>query len=262
MSFKLATGKICLVILAAFTSLSASAFAGNRLAINVDREEQTGDMIVRVSYNGCISSSARLLNEDITVRLDEETAAIRLDGDFHLDETPRTQTADCMGRLQREFTFEGTAARCYRIFNNGEFSGVKDFNKTIAEESATCPARFNVRGRNNKSFSRDRYCHWRDLAAEASAPDLLSLISVIAGSHPESDNNPHSALTISINPATDAGVNVAMELQGIEDDSIAGQRYRGTAVIEESGWRFTELVTQFLCARGDNAGQWVKEGCA
>ena len=262
MPFNLVTGRFCLVILAAFTSLSASAFAGNRLTINVDRDEQSGDMNVRVFYDGCISSSARLLGEDITVTLDEKTAAIRLDGDFHLDKTPRIQTADCMGRLQREFTFEGTAARRYRLYNNDKYAGVKDFNPTIAEESATCPSRFNVKGRASPSFSRDRYCHWRVLATDASAPDLLSLISMIAGSHPESDGNPQSTLTMSITPSADTGVNVAMDLIGIEDDSVAGQRYRGIAVMGESGWRFTELVTQHLCARGDSAGQWVKEGCA
>ena len=53
---------------------------------------------------------------------------------------------------------------------------------------------------------------------------------------------------MSINPSADAGVSVAMELHGIEDDVVGGKRYRGTAVIEESGWQFTEAERRMRLA--------------
>lgn len=256
------TGKFCLTTVAAVTALSAQAFAGNQLTVDVDRNDETGHMVVTVIYDGCLSSSARVLSDDIAVNVDEATATIRVDGNYAFDETQLIQTADCMGRLHQEFSFEDTAARRFKIFNNGEFVGVEDFTPSIEAEGATCPARFNPKGRSKAPFTRDRYCHWQSLAIDASAPELLTLISTTIGSHPESDSNPYANLELSIEPGAENGLKISMELHGIEDDSVAGQRYRGQATVDENGWRFTSLVMQNLCARGARAGQWTKDACA
>ena len=192
--------------------------------------------------------------------VDEETATIRVDGGFHLDETPRIQTADCMGRLQKTFSLERTAVRRYRIVDNGDFVGVKNFTPTIVEKSATCPVWFNVKGHNNAPLSRDRYCHCRSLSVDTSAPDLLSLVSAIVGSHAENDGNPQTTLTMSINPSADAGVSVAMELHGIEDDAVKGKRYRGTAVRKKEAGDLPNL-SRNIYAPEARAGQWPKEEC-
>jgi len=110
-------------------------------------------------------------------------------------------------------------------------SSPKTMRRSVATDAATgylC----------RSTHQRLTYCHWyRRLSAVT-----------------------RKTLTMSINPSADAGVSVAMELHGIEDDAVKGKRYRGTAVRKKEAGDLPNL-SRNIYAPEARAGQWPKEEC-
>ena len=48
---------------------------------------------------------------------------------------------------------------------------------------------------------------------------------------------------------------------GYLDDSVSGEKFAAIITRNAEGWYLDSLWRQNLCARGKNAGKWIKKAC-
>lgn len=98
--------------------------------------------------------------------------------------------------------------------------------------------------------------------SDVKADSLIGVFDPILRGHPESmDGNAAAKIAFEKNSSGDAFV-VEIELDGLLDDSVSGQKFVGfVGPAADGGWQLQSLWLRQKCGRGDVAGQWVKGNC-
>lgn len=209
--------------------------------------------------NGCVTGSYKYLDHDLSVDVDEHSAAIISGGGFrYAPYEGRIVTGDCGGGRREEFVFRGVEPRRYSLIHDGEFVGVVDFT---ASHDQTC-----LRGKGPLTAVGFRHGWKRVVGGKAGdggppAERLIDLVMPFMAGHPESDEGRPTA-NFSFASGRNGEITFKLTMTGYLDDSVAGERFEGTARLEAEGWRLVELWSQTLCGRGGSAGQWVAGLCS
>jgi len=292
---------LALVRKAALTAFAASLLATQAQARvgQICLELPVGADVVKAKIaSGCLPTSPGHKGA-FEVDVDSETATIVINGAYKPVRKQRIGTADCMGR--QIITQEAKAAgpRRYSVLVNGSYRGVIDASYTMVGLRAVqrcfpgagqiqmaAPDRVTT-------YSRQQFKDWigpgrgephgKGKPTKPSPTPILSatlgeLAAKLLGPHPDTiEGTPSAEITISrarwrdglsIRVPRGGGARNFMAIQieehGYADDSVSGRRTFAMAQRDaRSGeWRANEVWRQFMCSRGEKAGQWSGEPCA
>ena len=239
--------------------------------------------------SGCLpTSGANKGAFDITVKA--ETATIRIDGGFKQISDARIVTADCMGARTIEEEAQAAGPRRYSVIINDRFAGVLDASDTThgMREVKACfagPGQVQLPAPERMTtYMKSQFKDWLPSRPKIfgkpakpksiTAETLGGLAAQLLGNHPESQEGRQNAqITISPGvwrrtgyqkPADYRFMAIRIEEHGYFDDSVSGRRtFAAARQHPQTGqWRVTEHWYQFMCARGENAGQWTSKPCA
>ncbi len=233
--------------------------------------------------SGCLPTSPSYEGA-FDVQVDAHTASITINGGFtQVGEAP-IGTADCMGSRVLEQESEAAGPRRYSVIVNNRYVGALDASDTQFGMRAV---RRCFAGRSQlqipssdtmTTYSKSHFSEWiareGKKPAPIAAPTLGELAAELLGNHPESDEGRPSA-EIEIAPAQwqrrpgdkladRSFMAIRIEEHGYLDDSVSGRRTFAAAHQDpQSGeWRVKGLWRQFMCARGERAGQWSGKPCS
>ncbi|MDJ0641913.1 MAG: hypothetical protein QNJ15_03770 [Erythrobacter sp.] len=233
--------------------------------------------------SGCLPTSPAYEGA-FAVQVDAHTATITINGGFTQVGDARIGTTDCMGSRVIEQEAKAAGPRRYSVIVNNRHVGAIDASDTQFGMRAVrrCFAgRSQVQVPSSDTmatYSISQFSDWigRDEGKPApiTASTLGGLAAQLLGDHPESQEGRPSA-KIEISPAqwqrrpwdkqTDRTfMAIRIEEHGYLDDSVSGRRTFATARrdTQTGEWSITGLWRQFMCARGEKAGQWSSEPCA
>ncbi len=232
--------------------------------------------------SGCLPTSPRYQGA-FNIAVDASTASISIDGGFTQVGDARIGTADCMGSRVLEQEAEAAGPRRYSVFVNDRHVGVLDASDTqygmravrrcfAGRSQAQIPSLDKT-----NTYSKAQFADWiareGKKPAPMTAPTLGGLAAQLLGDHPESDEGrPSAEIEISAahwqrrpwdKLADRTFMAIRIEEHGYLDDSVSGRRTFASARQDpQTGeWRVTGLWRQFMCARGDQAGQWSAGRC-
>lgn len=232
--------------------------------------------------SGCLPTSPKYEGA-FDVQIDAHTASISIDGGYNQIGDSRIGTADCMGSRVMEMEAEAAGPRRYSVIVNNRFIGVLDASDTQYGMRAVRRC-FAGRGQVNvassdaiATYARNHFADWiareGKKPAPITAPTLGELAAKLLGNHPESQEGRPSA-TISIGQAqwrrefTDKLADrrfmaIRIEEHGHLDDSVSGRRIFAESHQhpQTDEWRIKGMWHQFMCARGNRAGQWSGQTC-
>lgn len=233
--------------------------------------------------SGCLPTTPRYEGA-FAIEVDTSRAVIAITGGFTQIGEARVATADCMGSRVLEQEAEAAGPRRYSVLVNGRFVGVLDASDTeygMRAVTKCFAGRSQVRVPSPEvtfTYRRDQFADWivrdtSDVAEPATFPTLGLLAAHILGMHPETgEGRPSAEITISPaqwrrHPWERAQgrdfMAVRVEEHGYGDDSVSGKRSFAAAQFDpESGaWRIAGAWYQWMCSRGERAGQWSAEPC-
>jgi len=246
-------------------------------------ELPTGASTVRAEIaSGCLPTSPKYEGA-FEVEVDAQTAIISINGAFNQIGEARIGTADCMGSRVLEQVAEAAGPRRYSVVVNSRYVGVLDASDTLFGMQ---PVRRCFAGRSQTeqpslermtTYSKSQFADWigreGKKPAPIAAPTLGGLAAQLLGGHPESQEGRPSA-TVSISAAQwrrefadkladRRFMAIRIEEHGYLDDSVSGRRTFAAAHRDKTsgGWRIKGLWHQFMCARGESAGQWSAKPC-
>lgn len=232
--------------------------------------------------SGCLPTHPRYTGS-FNVAVEAETATIRVDGGFEQVGESRIGTADCMGSQVIEESAKAAGPRRYSVLVNGRYVGALDASDTMfgmraVQRCFASPSQVQLaRPERMTTYLKSQFSDWIDEGPGKGSPifsaaTLGGLASQLLGNHPESkEGRQHASITISKaqwrrmglqKPADRSFMAIRIEEHGYLDDSVSGRRtFAATKQAQDGSWRVTGLWRQFMCARGENAGQWTKEPC-
>ncbi len=251
------------------TAASASAQTGsNSEKLNMDFTFKAFYNVLQRSiditaFSGCMSSGFRYLGNDISFRIDENTATISGSGKItYKNPTQPVMTADCGGATQFKFSLPNVERRRYSLIINGKYRGIVDFTKSTDPVVLDVPSRnrkngFGTKARLAASYAPVSLANWKP----RTAPSVLDLLRPITSTHPETlEGRPEMALTMRRDLNADS-LMVRITNTGYLDDSVSGEKFAAIITRNAEGWYLDSLWRQNLCARGKNAGKWIKKAC-
>ncbi len=211
---------------------------------------------------GCMSSTLRHLGNNIRFEVDEGRALITGTGWFTYKASKLgIGSADCNGAAKQIITVPNVDARRYSVLINGKYRGVLDFTRSSKPArltdlwAATRKSDFLTRMQLTNTYASVNLDNW----ASRNAASVMDLFRPITKGHPESlEGRPEMEVSMSGGPNA---ITVKITNYGYLDDSVAGGRYYGVVTRKGSNWYLDSLWQQNLCARGKNAGQWIKGPC-
>ena len=232
--------------------------------------------------SGCLPTHPRY-EGTFDVKVDAHTATISINGGYTQIGDSRIGTADCMGSRVMEKEAEAAGPRRYSVIVNDRFVGVLDASDTQFGMRAVRRC-FAGRGQlkvassdTMVTYAKSHFADW--IAREGkkpepiTAPTLGGLAAKLLGNHPESREGRPSA-TISIGPAQwrrefadkladRRFMAIRIEEHGYLDDSVSGRRTFAEAHQhpQTGEWRVRGMWHQYMCARGERAGQWSGQPC-
>lgn len=239
--------------------------------------------------SGCLPTSPKY-TDDFEVKVDGQNATISIDGSYKQVGDALIGTADCMGSRVIEETVEAAGPRRYSVVINGQYRGVLDASDRRDGAGAVkeCFDSRSQLGRRalgaGKVYRRDQFSDWiarpkgqgkelRDPLYSREYATIPEAVAAAMGNHPESmDGMPSAAITISKaqwrgrpyqKPPAVRFMAVNIEEHGFLDDSVSGKRsFLDLRQNRETGmWRIGGHWHQFMCARGESAGQWSGKLC-
>lgn len=274
----------------------AAAFALSAVALSAQAQARVGTICLELPAgaatvkakisSGCLSTSPRYKGE-FSVEVDAERAVIAVDGHFKPTREQRITTADCMGSRTIEQDAEAAGPRRYSVVVNGEYRGILDASDTQFGMHAVkdCfQGRRQIQKRRSEVVESYRPGYFRDWIGrskgEPSDPLYTNVYStpaeaaaVLIGNHPESmQGRPIAEITISKakwqfggfpKPPIPYFMAIQIEEHGYLDDSVSGKRTFAAAKQDQATgrWRIERYWYQFMCARGERAGQWSGQPC-
>lgn len=267
----------------AFAAMSAQAQA--RVG-NICLELPAGASLVKASISsGCLPTHPGYEGSFQTV-VDAETATISITGRFEPTSESRYATADCMGARTIEQESSAAGPRRYSVIINGTFEGVIDASDTtygMRDVKECFESRNNVRipkPSRGDAYNRQIFRDWiarpkgkiNDPLYTTSYATVGEAVAALLGGHPASgEGRPSAEITISqgqwdnrfLKPPTRRFTAVKIEEHGYLDDSVSGKRTFAelTQNSETGTWKVGGHWHQFMCARGDRAGQWSAQPC-
>ncbi len=214
------------------------------------------------AYSGCMSSGLRYLRNNVSFEINENTALITGSGKItYKNPTNLAMTTDCGGATQFKFSLPNVERRRYRVVINGNFRGIVDFTKSTSPVVLDIPPpkkSFGGKMRLSASYAPVSLAHWKSRTAAS----VLDLFRPITKNHPEAlEGRPEMALTIRRGFIANT-LTVRITNLGYLDDSLTGEKFVAIVTRNAEGWYLENLWRQYLCARGKNAGKWVKTSCS
>ncbi|NQX95661.1 MAG: hypothetical protein HRT64_12225 [Erythrobacter sp.] len=276
------------ILVASLASAQAHARVGQ-----ICLELPAGASVVKAEIDsGCLPTSPGY-EGDFEVTVDAKTATIAINGSYQPVGDQRIATADCMGSQVITQQAEAAGPRRYSVLVNGAYRGVIDATKTMqgfraAQSCFADPSQVPIPSPDTMTT----YHMWqfKDWISETSpapgkrvkpvpktlrAETLSTLAANLQGTHPESlEGRPSVRVTIS--PAQwqarpwdrSRGLDtrfmaIQIEEHGFADDSVSGRRTFASAKQEKTTgqWRARRVWRQYMCARGERAGQWTNQPC-
>lgn len=232
--------------------------------------------------SGCLPTSPRYEGV-FDVQVDAHTATITIDGGFTQVGNARIGTADCMGSRVVEEKAEAAGPRRYSVIVNNHYLGVLDTSDTqfgmravrrcFAGKGQVQPPSADSMATYSKSHFSDWIVREGKKPAPITAPTLGGLAARLLGDYPESkEGRPSAEIEISAADwqrrpwdklADRTFMAIRIEEHGYLDDSVTGRRTFAAARRDPQtgAWRVTDLWHQFMCARGQRAGQWSGQTC-
>nr|WP_298930205.1 hypothetical protein [uncultured Erythrobacter sp.] len=274
----------------------AAAFALSAVVLSAQAQAKVGTICLELPAgagkvkakisSGCLPTSPQHKGA-FSIEVDAERAVIAVDGAFKPTREQRIGTADCMGSRTIEQDAEAAGPRRYSVVVNGEYRGILDASDTqfgmravkdcfagngqvqLRRPEAIAsyrPASFkDWIGRSKDEPSNALYTNAYSTPAEAAA--------ALLGNHPESmQGRPSAQISISKakwqfggfpKPPIPYFMAIQIEEHGYLDDSVSGKR-TFAAVKQDPAtgeWRIGRHWYQFMCARGERAGQWSGQPC-
>ena len=236
--------------------------------------------------SGCLPTSPGHKGA-FTISVDAESAVIAIDGQYTPSREQRIGTADCMGSQTIKQTANAAGPRRYSVLVNGNFRGVIDASDTMfgLRSERQCfagPSQTQqFRPERVTTYMRAQFADWiarprgkpKDALYQDSYASTGAAVAALLGRHPESLEGRQSAeITISLaqwrgravqKPPKVRFVAVSIEEHGYLDDSVSGKRtFAELKQNSQTGeWRISGHWYQFMCARGQRAGQWSARPC-
>ena len=239
--------------------------------------------------SGCLPTSPDY-EGDFEISVDAGTATIAINGAYTQVGDARIGTMDCMGSQIIEQEAKAAGPRRYSVVINGQYRGVIDASDTrygmrpVRECFAGRGQVVNPRPELDTTYHRQQFSDWIEHPRGMGKPrmdpvfrtryaTLADAAAALLGNHPEGmEGRPSVEVTISKaqwrgRPFTKAPARpfmaVEIEEHGYLDDSVSGKRtfaeIRPDA--KSNGWRIVGRWHQYMCARGETAGQWVGKPC-
>ncbi len=240
--------------------------------------------------SGCLPTSPGHTGAFET-KVDGSTATITIDGAYKQEGGARIGTTDCMGSQVIKQEAEAAGPRRYSVVINGRYRGVIDASDTrygmqaVKECFASSSQVAIPRPEAGAVYRREQFRDWtsRPLGQgkppigsiyRADYPSVAAAVAALLGNHPEGmEGRPNAQITISkgqwrgwpfTKPPAVRFMAVQIEEHGYLDDSVSGKRTFAEVRPnpETDGWRIMGHWYQFMCARGDRAGQWTGRPCS
>lgn len=274
----------------------AAAFALSAVALTAQAHAKVGTVCLELPAgagmvkaeiaSGCLPTSPQY-DGAFTVVVDAQRAVIAIDGSFKPTREQRVSTADCMGSRTIEQESEAAGPRRYSVMVNGEYRGVLDasdtqFGMRAVKDCFAGSGRVQQRrpevivsynpasfkdwiGQSKGKPSNPLYTNTYAAPAQAAA--------ALIGNHPQSkEGRPSAQITISKarwrfggfpRPPIPYFMAIQIEEHGYLDDSVSGKRtFAAVKQDPTTGeWRIGRHWHQFMCARGERAGQWSAQPC-
>lgn len=260
------------LMIATQAQATASDIAG--FCLELDANSET---LAATARTGCLSSGKRDVENSLALEVDNESAVIRVTGEFQVEYQFHIGPTDCMGSSTISLTAEGAAPRRYSVIYGERMLGVADFTQTTDEAMCFDSGRFDsalptYTHRNFSDWSTTQFKGWQDWRG-ADLPTLLApLIEQMPASH---EGRPSFKLEVEkalwlprvvrkpFGPARQRQevLTVRLTQHGILDDAISGMRLFAIARQTGKGWRLQNIYSQQMCARGQRAGQWSSAPC-
>ena len=253
-------------------------------------ELPAGAEIVKAEIaSGCLPTSPGYTG-DFETTVDGSTATISINGAYKQESDTRIGTTDCMGSRVIEQQAEAAGPRRYSVLINGQYRGVIDASDTrygmraVKECFASRSQIVTPRPEAEAVYVRQQFKDWIARPKGTGKPPIDSIyrtnystigeaVAALLGNHPEAiEGRPSTEITISkarwrraafTKPPALRFMAVQIEEHGYLDDSVSGKRTFADIRPnpEAGGWRIVGHWYQFMCARGDRAGQWSGEPC-
>lgn len=269
----------------AFISTQAHARVGH-----VCLELPAGAGIVKAEIgSGCLPTSPGYEGE-FEIKVDGNSATISIDGAYEQVGDARIGTADCMGSQVINQDAEAAGPRRYSVLVNGVYRGVIDASETrygmrpVKECFASRSQVQLPRPEVETMYLRQQFRDWiarprasgkqsNDPIYRANFASVAEAVAALLGGHPEAmEGRPSAKVTISrarwrggpfAKPPAPEFMAVQIEEHGYLDDSVSGKRTFADVRPNRDGggWRIVGHWHQWMCARGERAGQWSGKPC-
>lgn len=254
-----------LACIAAVTSTSAIAAGVDEICAAYDEPENA---IIADVNSGCVSSSFRYLGNDLSVDVDEQTASISVSGGFkYKSPASKVATSDCMGGERLEIEKANVKPRRYSVYLEGRYLGVVDFTKSYRRQCLRGASKFSrtavgvsVQGLTKKPLLNQ-------LLETVEGPTIQEVVEPLMRNLAVTGEGRGSSLNLSIRktvtgePAGPSRAVARIEAHGLLDDSVSGVQYVVDFLATSNGWKAISMQRKQMCARGRNAGMWVKDQC-
>lgn len=236
--------------------------------------------------SGCLPTSPGHKGA-FTISVDADRAVISIVGQYKPSREQRIGTTDCMGSQTITQVADAAGPRRYSVMVNGTYRGVIDASDTVfgmrSERQCFAGPSQTQRFRPERvtTYTRAQFADWiarprgkpKDALYRESYASPGAAAAALLGSHPEGLEGRQSAkITISLaqwrgkvfqKPPKIRFLAVSIEEHGYLDDSVSGKRsFAELKQNSQTGeWRITGHWYQFMCVRGQRAGQWSARPC-
>jgi hypothetical protein len=214
--------------------------------------------------NGCVSSSAKYVGNDIKVDANEGWAIITLSGGFNYAKSnSKIVKHDCMGTKRLELSVAGVEPRRYSVMVASTYRGVFDFTKS---HDRTCVTPSNPKGMSRVASIAER-TELKKVLAKTEGATIQDIVAPLMRQLAISEEG-RGTLSLDIEKTfvgdqnAPAAALAIIEAHGLGDDSVSGLHYQFRFVVTSKGWKATGVARKQMCARGKQAGKWTTANCS